>query len=95
MSRICAGSRRCPRRRTSFAAVGRELGVPAAGAGQGRSISASRATVTQVKALSQSGALARARVVHFATHGLLAGETALFAKNKAEPALLLTPPAAG
>ena len=32
-------------------------------------------------------------MVHFATHGLLAGETALFAKNKAEPALLLTPPA--
>ncbi len=52
-----------------------------------------RATVSQVKALSQSGELARARVVHFATHGLLAGETALFAKNKAEPALLLTPPA--
>ena len=46
-----------------------------------------------MKALSQSGALARARVVHFATHGLLAGETALFAENKAEPALLLTPPA--
>ena len=52
-----------------------------------------RATVTQVKALSASGELARARVVHFATHGLLAGETAMFAKNKAEPALLLTPPA--
>ena len=52
-----------------------------------------RATVAQVKALSASGDLARARVVHFATHGLLAGQTALFAKNKAEPALLLTPPA--
>ena len=54
-----------------------------------------RATVSQVKALSKSGELARARVVHFATHGLLAGETAMFAKNKAEPALLLTPPADG
>ena len=52
-----------------------------------------RATVSQVKALSASGELARARVVHFATHGLVAGETALFAKAKAEPALLLTPPA--
>ena len=31
--------------------------------------------------------------MHFATHGLLAGETASFSKNKAEPALLLTPPA--
>ena len=52
-----------------------------------------RATVSQVKALSKSGELARARVVHFATHGLLAGQTAMFAKNKTEPALLLTPPA--
>jgi CHAT domain-containing protein len=52
-----------------------------------------RATVSQVKALSKSGDLAQARVVHFATHGLLAGETAFFAKNKAEPALLFTPPA--
>jgi len=31
-------------------------------------------------------------VVHFATHGLVAGETAMFAENRAEPALLLTPP---
>jgi hypothetical protein len=30
--------------------------------------------------------------MHFATQGLLAGETALFAKKKAEPALLLTSP---
>ncbi|MGO9638099.1 MAG: CHAT domain-containing protein [Terracidiphilus sp.] len=53
-----------------------------------------RATVSQVKRLSQNGQLARARVVHFATHGLLAGQTALFAVKKVEPALLLTPPAA-
>ena len=92
MSRICAGRRRCPRRRTSFARVGRELGVPAPELDKAIYLG-SRATVSQVKALSQSGALARARVVHFATHGLLAGETALFAKAKAEPALLLTPPA--
>ena len=52
-----------------------------------------RATVSQVKALSTSGELARARIVHFATHGLIAGDTAFFAKEKAEPALLLTPPA--
>jgi CHAT domain-containing protein len=57
-----------------------------------------RATVTQVKALSKSGKLAKARVVHFATHGALARETAEFAKYKVEqtafePALLLTPPA--
>ena len=44
-----------------------------------------------MKALSVSGDLARARIVHFATHGLLAGETRAFG-GKAEPALLLTPP---
>ena len=72
--------------------VARELGVPEPGLEKAVYLG-ERATVTQVKALSKSGALARARVVHFATHGLLAGETAMFAKNKAEPALLLTPPA--
>jgi CHAT domain-containing protein len=51
-----------------------------------------RATEARVKALSADGTLARAGVVHFATHGLVAGETALFADNHAEPALLLTPP---
>ena len=30
--------------------------------------------------------------MHFATHGLLAGETEALAPSKAEPALLLTPP---
>ena len=52
-----------------------------------------RATVSQIKALSASGALGRARTIHFATHGLVAGETALFLRNRAEPALLMTPPA--
>jgi CHAT domain-containing protein/tetratricopeptide (TPR) repeat protein len=51
-----------------------------------------RATEARIKALSVDGTLARAGVVHFATHGLVAGETALFADNHAEPALLLTPP---
>jgi CHAT domain-containing protein len=32
------------------------------------------------------------RVVHFATHGLLAGETAQLAKTHAEPALVFSPP---
>ena len=70
------------------------LGVPEADLGHAVYLGG-RATVTQVKALSKSGDLAKARVVHFATHGLLAGETALFAAYKAEPALLLTPPRAG
>ena len=71
--------------------VAKTLGVPEARLDSAVYLG-ERATVAQVKALSASGDLARARVVHFATHGLLAGETALFAKNKAEPALLLTPP---
>jgi CHAT domain-containing protein/Tfp pilus assembly protein PilF len=49
------------------------------------------ATETTVKAMSADGRLARARVVHFATHGLIAGEM----KGLAEPALVLTPPADG
>jgi tetratricopeptide (TPR) repeat protein/CHAT domain-containing protein len=36
--------------------------------------------------------LDRYRIVHFATHGLLAGETERFTKTRAEPALLFTPP---
>jgi CHAT domain-containing protein len=36
--------------------------------------------------------LNRYRVVHFATHGLLAGETATLAEARAEPALVMSPP---
>jgi CHAT domain-containing protein len=52
-----------------------------------------KATEQTIKALSADGTLAQARVVHFATHGLLAGETETLAASKAEPALILTPPA--
>ena len=52
-----------------------------------------RATEASVKRLSTAGTLARARIVHMATHGLVAGETARLAKTRAEPALMLTPPA--
>jgi hypothetical protein len=44
-----------------------------------------------VKALSASGALAQYGIVHFATHGALAGQM----KGGAEPGLILTPPAQG
>jgi CHAT domain-containing protein len=54
-----------------------------------------RATETNLKALSRDGKLARHRVLHFATHGLLAGETEAIVKDKAEPALMLTPPRDG
>jgi CHAT domain-containing protein/tetratricopeptide (TPR) repeat protein len=46
------------------------------------------ATETKIKQLSQTGALATNKIVHFATHGAVAGEIS----SAAEPGLLLTPP---
>ena len=40
----------------------------------------------------KTAVLSRYRVVHFATHGLLAGETAQLVKARAEPALVMSPP---
>jgi CHAT domain-containing protein len=54
-----------------------------------------RATEHNLKALSQDGTLKRYKVVHFATHGLLAGESEAILKARAEPALILTPPKDG
>ncbi|MFZ0848824.1 MAG: CHAT domain-containing tetratricopeptide repeat protein [Hyphomicrobiaceae bacterium] len=51
-----------------------------------------KATEQTVKNLSADGTLAHARVIHFATHGLLAGETEMLTSSRVEPALLLTPP---
>jgi hypothetical protein len=45
-------------------------------------------TEASVKALSASGALASYRIVHFATHGAVAGQIA----GATEPGLILTPP---
>jgi CHAT domain-containing protein/tetratricopeptide (TPR) repeat protein len=50
------------------------------------------ATEASLKALSASGALAQYRVVHFATHGLVAGDMETIANRQGEPALVLTPP---
>jgi len=50
------------------------------------------ATEKIVKSLSNDGSLSERRIVHFATHGLVAGETESLGASKAEPALLLTPP---
>jgi CHAT domain-containing protein len=47
-----------------------------------------RATEHEIKKLSEHGQLAQYRIVHFATHGALAGEL----KGTSEPGLLLTPP---
>ena len=47
-----------------------------------------RATEREVKRLSASGELAKYHILHFATHGTLAGQM----QGKSEPGLLLTPP---
>ena len=46
------------------------------------------ATEHGVKAMSQSGDLTKYRIVHFATHGAMAGELS----RSSEPGLILTPP---
>jgi CHAT domain-containing protein len=46
------------------------------------------ATESEIKSLSERGSLANYRVIHFATHGTLAGELSA----GAEPGLVLTPP---
>ena len=48
-----------------------------------------RATELEVRRLNDSGRLGQAKVIAFATHGLLAGEV----KGVVQPALVLTPPA--
>jgi CHAT domain-containing protein len=47
-----------------------------------------RATEREIKRLSASGELAKYRMIHFATHGALAGEL----DGAHEPGLILTPP---
>jgi CHAT domain-containing protein len=76
-----------PETADELCAVAHSLGAPDSAVYLGE-----RATVSQIKSLSASGALGRARAIHFATHGLVAGETALFFRNHVEPALLMTPP---
>jgi CHAT domain-containing protein/Tfp pilus assembly protein PilF len=68
--------------------VARTLGVPESEIRLGASASES-----DIKQLSASGELANYRVVHFATHGLLAGDIDAMARRQGEPALVLTPPA--
>jgi CHAT domain-containing protein/tetratricopeptide (TPR) repeat protein len=63
--------------------VARDLGVP-----DGDIWLGARATETEIKRASVSGELATYRIVHFATHGALAGELV----SGSEPGLILTPP---
>src|SRR5262249_11871054 len=77
-----------PETTAELGAVARSTGAPESAVHVG-----GKATETAVKALSASGMLAQARVVHFATHGLLASQTGMVAGSTAEPALFLTLPA--
>src|SRR5262249_42709759 len=47
-----------------------------------------RATEAEVKRMSEVGELAKYRIIHFATHGALAGQIG----GNSEPGLILTPP---
>ncbi len=66
-------------------AVARKLGVDGSEIHLG-----AQATERAVKAMSQSGKLANYRIVHFATHGVMAGQLS----STSEPGLILTPPEA-
>lgn len=72
-----------PETADELCAVARELGVPDSDIWLG-----ARASERDIKRLSDSGELAAYRIVHFATHGALAGEL----KAGSEPGLILTPP---
>ena len=72
-----------PETANELCAVARDLGV----SGDDIRLGA-HATETEIKRLSQSGELAKYRIVHFATHGALAGQIG----GNSEPGLLLTPP---
>jgi CHAT domain-containing protein/tetratricopeptide (TPR) repeat protein len=82
-----------PETRDEVCAVAKTLG--ALGKEEATIWLGARATETSVKALDAEARLAHYRVVHFATHGLLAGETKFYLEDHAEPALLLTPPPDG
>lgn len=58
------------------------------GAGPEAVIQGAEATEEAIKRLSAEGRLSRAQVLHFATHGLVAGELSALA----EPAIVLSPP---
>lgn len=76
---------RLPGTRDELLAVARALGADP----QRALYLGARATEPIIRDLNRSGRLGRARVVAFATHGLLAGQV----KGLTQPALVLTPPA--
>lgn len=82
---VAALRKACPLPDTAheLACVARSLGAPPSRLVLGKDM-----TEAAVKKMQ----LDRYRIIHFATHGLLAGEAERFAKARAEPALLFTPP---
>ena len=82
---VTAVSRLCPLPDTAheLQCVAKSLGAPPSSIVIGKDM-----TETTLK----KAPLNHYRVVHFATHGLLAGETAQLAKVHAEPALVMSPP---
>ncbi len=85
MADIAAVRKLCPLADTAheLTCVARSVG-----AGPGSIIIGKDMTETALKAAP----LDQYRIIHFATHGLLAGETARLTKARAEPALVLSPP---
>jgi CHAT domain-containing protein len=73
-----------PETADELCAVAADLRVPANDIYLG-----ARATVAQVRKLSDAGDLQKFHLVHFATHGALAGQVG----GSTEPGLILTPPA--
>lgn len=61
------------------------------GVGDADVLLGARASEVEIARLNAAGRLRDYRIVHFATHGVLAGE----ASGSAEPGLVLTPPAVG
>jgi CHAT domain-containing protein/tetratricopeptide (TPR) repeat protein len=82
---VAALDRLCPLPDTAheLRCVARSLGAKPNSLNLGKDMTESRL---------KSTTLDRYRVIHFATHGLLAGETAMMSKALAEPALVMTPP---
>ncbi|MGO9461199.1 MAG: tetratricopeptide repeat protein [Rhodomicrobium sp.] len=72
-----------PETAQELCAVARDVG-----ADPGEMRLGARATEREVKHLSETGQLAQYRIVHFATHGALAGQLT----GTSEPGLILTPP---
>jgi CHAT domain-containing protein/tetratricopeptide (TPR) repeat protein len=74
-----------PETADEICAVARDFGV-----GEADIRLADRATETEIKHMSDSGELAKYRILHFATHAALAGQVS----NTSEAGLILTPPKA-